>query len=95
MIENTAHIFITLSFVLLLAALVLAFLRLAKGPSVNDRIVSLDLIASIIMGFILVYAVLVNEALFIDIVIVIALVSFISTVAISAYLKQKDKDKQN
>lgn len=91
----TSHIVISSSFVLLLAALVLAFLRLVKGPSVNDRIVSLDLIASIVMGFILVYAVLVHEALFIDIVIIIALVSFISTVAISAYLKQKHKDKQS
>lgn len=91
--ENTAHIVILLNFVILLIALLLAFFRLAKGPSVNDRIASLDLIASIVMGFILVYAVLVNEALFIDIVIVIALVSFIGTVAISTYLKQKNIEK--
>ncbi|MBN1186947.1 MAG: hypothetical protein JXB49_32015 [Bacteroidales bacterium] len=91
--ENTAHIVILSSFVLLLTALLLAFLRLAKGPSVNDRIAALDLIASIVMGFILVYAVSVNEAIFIDIVIIIALVSFVGTVAISTYLKQKIKDK--
>jgi multicomponent Na+:H+ antiporter subunit F len=91
--ENSAHIVIISSFVLLLMALLLAFFRLAKGPSVNDRIASLDLIASIVAGFILIYAVLVNETLFIDIVIIIALVSFIGTVAISTYLKQKNKDQ--
>lgn len=91
--EIITNVIILASFVLLLVALTLAFLRLAKGPSVNDRIASLDLIASIVMGFILVYAVLVQEALFIDIVIVIALVSFIGTVAISTYLKQKNVEK--
>jgi multicomponent Na+:H+ antiporter subunit F len=91
--EKTAYAFIVISFILLLLAFLLAFLRLVKGPSANDRIASLDLIASIVMGFILVYAVLIENALFIDIVIVIALVSFIGTVAISTYLKQKHNEK--
>lgn len=70
-------------------ALVLAFIRLLKGPTVYDRIAAMDLISSIVMAFILVYCVLIHNKLYIDIVIIISLISFIGTVAISTYLKLK------
>ena len=73
----------------LLLALFLAFYRLVKGPHVNDRIVAMDLIASIVMGFILVYSIMVNNALYFDIVVVISLISFMGTIGISTYLKIK------
>lgn len=76
-------------FGMLLLAFVLAFIRMLKGPDISDRIVAMDLIASVTMAFILSYSVLVNEAIYFDIVIVISLISFIGTVAISTYLKQK------
>jgi multicomponent Na+:H+ antiporter subunit F len=78
-----------IAFAFLLVALVLSFLRLLRGPAVNDRIVAMDLIASIIMGFILLYSVLIRRAIYFDLAIVISLISFIGTVAISTYLKQK------
>jgi multicomponent Na+:H+ antiporter subunit F len=78
-----------LSFSMLLTALILAFIRLLRGPSVNDRIAAMDVIASIVMGFILVYSVLINKSVYFDIPVIISLISFISTVAISTYLKQK------
>lgn len=83
------NLILILAFVMLLIAFALAFVRIVKGPTVRDRIVALDLIASITMGFILVYSVVINKAMYFDIVIVISLISFIGTVAISTYLKQK------
>ena len=83
------NLILMLSFVMLLIAFALAFVRIVKGPTARDRIVALDLIASITMGFILVYSVVINKAMYFDIVIVISLISFIGTVAISTYLKQK------
>jgi multicomponent Na+:H+ antiporter subunit F len=77
------------AFAMLLLAFGLAFYRLIKGPTVSDRIVAMDLIASVTMGFILIYSVLINKAIYFDIVITISLISFIGTVAISTYLKQK------
>ena len=76
-------------FGMLLMAFVLAFMRLLKGPETSDRIVAMDLIASLTMAFILSYSVFVNKAIYFDIVIVISLISFIGTVAVSSYLKQK------
>ena len=83
------NLMLMLSFAMLLIAFALAFVRIVKGPTSRDRIVALDLIASITMGFILVYSVVINKAMYFDIVIVISLISFIGTVAISTYLKQK------
>ncbi|SHF60286.1 multicomponent Na+:H+ antiporter subunit F [Mariniphaga anaerophila] len=79
-----------IAFSLLLAALILAFTRLLKGPSINDRIAAMDVISIVVMGFILVYSVLINNAMYFDIPIVISLISFIGTVAVSTYLKHKN-----
>lgn len=83
------NIILTFSFAMLLVAFALAFIRIVKGPTARDRVVALDLVASITMGFILVYSVVINNAIYFDIVIVISLISFIGTVATSTYLKQK------
>jgi len=83
------NIVLLLAFGMLFLAFVLSFLRMLKGPEIGDRIVAMDLISSITMAFILTYSVLVQKAIYFDIVIVISLVSFIGTVAVSTYLKQK------
>lgn len=86
---SSYNLVLIVSFTMLLVAFALAFVRIVKGPTSRDRIVALDLIASVTMGFILIYSVAINKAMYFDIVIVISLISFIGTVAISTYLKQK------
>jgi multicomponent Na+:H+ antiporter subunit F len=86
-LDNT----VLISFLCMLIAMLLAFIRLVRGPSMFDRIVAMDLIASITMGFILVYSIIIKKNMYIDIAIIISLISFIGTVAISTYLKFKTK----
>ena len=71
--------------------MMIALYRLIIGPLVFDRIVALDLISSIVMGFILLYSIVVNRALYFDVVIIISLISFVGTVSISTYLKAKKR----
>jgi multicomponent Na+:H+ antiporter subunit F len=80
---------IIIAMALLLAALFIGFIRLAKGPGVAERVAAFDLIALTILAFILLYSVHDRNAIYIDITIIIALVAFIGTVAVSSYLKQK------
>lgn len=87
--ETISNIALLAIFGMLLLAFVLAFIRMLKGPEITDRIVAMDMIASITMAFILSYSILVNKAIYFDIVIVISLISFIGTVAVSTYLKLK------
>ena len=77
------------SFSALLAALVLSLIRLIRGPEQASMIIALDLIASIVMGTILLFAVLTGKNMYFDVAIVISLISFMGTLAISNYLKDK------
>jgi multicomponent Na+:H+ antiporter subunit F len=86
---SVSNIVLVIAFSMLLAALVLAFARLLKGPSINDRIAAMDLIATVVMGFVLVYSVMINKAIYFDIPVIISLISFIGTVAVSTYLKHR------
>lgn len=93
MTTDIPNIFIYTALIFLLIALLLSFVRLARGPSINDRIAAMDLISSIVIGFIIIYSVLLKSKFYIDVVIIISLVAFIGTVAISTYLKQKNDRK--
>ena len=90
MTETVPDIVLYIAFAFLMTAMIITLIRLFKGPSVNDRIAAMDLIASIIMGVILVYSVLINNAMYFDVPLIISLISFIGTIAVSTYLKQKN-----
>ncbi|SHJ36180.1 multisubunit sodium/proton antiporter, MrpF subunit [Tangfeifania diversioriginum] len=87
--DSVSNTVLIIAFSMLLAALVLAFARLLKGPSINDRIAAMDLIAAVVMGFVLVYSVMINKSIYFDIPVIISLISFIGTVAVSTYLKHR------
>ena len=91
MAQSTTNIILYISLGILVLSLFLVFIRMLKGPSIQDRVVALDLTASIAMGFILIYGAMSDNAIYFDIPVIIALISFIGTVAISTYLKQKEK----
>lgn len=90
MTNTPTHIILYLAMGILVVALLIVFVRIFKGPSIQDRIVGLDQTASIAMGFILIYGMMTEKDIYFDIPIIIALISFIGTVAISTYLKQKE-----
>ena len=71
--------------VLLLAGMVLAFVRLVKGPDAADRIVALDLISVLIVALLAVLAIHADETSFLDVSIAYALVAFLGTVALARF----------
>lgn len=71
---------------MLMVAIILAFFRLARGPSLPDRAVALDLISTIVIGLIGVYAVITDEPLFLDLAVVLALIAFLATVAFARFI---------
>lgn len=88
-------IVILLSFVFLSLGLLLATVRLLVGPTLPDRVVALELIASMTVGYILLYSVAYDTPQFIDVAIVLALTSFMAAVGFARYLErggQRDDD---
>lgn len=75
-------------FVLLSAALVLALIRLLRGPSFADRIVALELMSSLILGLIAAFSVYSGAAALLDVAIVLALTGFLAAVAFSLYVER-------
>jgi multicomponent Na+:H+ antiporter subunit F len=71
-------------------ALLIAFVRLVKGPTLPDRIVAMDLFGVLVVGLIVVLAgsSLVRATL--DAAIVIALIGFLGTVAYASYVERGD-----
>ncbi|MBN1994298.1 MAG: cation:proton antiporter [Anaerolineae bacterium] len=70
-------------------AMILAFVRVLRGPSLPDRVVGLDLLATLGVGIIAVYAVVANQPVFLDVAVVLALLAFLGTVAFAYYIQRR------
>jgi multicomponent Na+:H+ antiporter subunit F len=86
---SLADLILTWIIPLLSVAIVLAFVRFLRGPSLPDRVVALDLIATLGIGVIAVYAIATDQPVFLDVAIVLALISFLGTVAFAYYLERR------
>ena len=82
---------IQFAYVGLLVSLVLSFVRLAKGPTLADRVVALDLMAFITIGFIAIVTLDTMQTSLLDIAITLGLVAFLGTIAFARLIV---KDKQ-
>ena len=83
---------VVLASAMLTLAVVLAFIRVLMGPSLPDRVVAFDLMASVAVGIMVLYSIAAEETVFLDVAIVLALISFLGTVAFARYLEQRGKN---
>lgn len=74
----------------LLFCVIMAMVRVIRGPTAPDRIVGLDTINTIVIVGMVVFGAAFNEVIYIDVAIVYALLSFISTLFIAKYLEGGD-----
>ncbi len=72
--------------VLLLSAL-MAIIRVVKGPTAPDRIVGLDTINTLVIVGMVIFGLAEKSVIYIDVAIIYALLSFISTLFIAKYLE--------
>jgi multicomponent Na+:H+ antiporter subunit F len=80
---------VPLALAMLVAALVLVLIRLARGPSTPDRVVALDLASSLSVGIIATHTVATGEGELMRAATVVALLSFLGTVAVARYIAEK------
>ena len=78
-------------YLLLSISLLLAFVRLSKGPSLPDRVVALELIASIVVGMIGVHAIDTGVSAYLDIAIVLALTAFLAAVGFARFIQVRGR----
>ncbi len=78
------------AFVAVGAALVLAAWRLVRGPDAIDRVLALDTMYINVVALVILLGIRFGTALFFDAGLLIALLGFIATVALSRYLSRGD-----
>ena len=76
-------------FVMVIVAVVMAFARLVRGPTLADRVVALDMMTVLIVAFCGLFAISSGERAFLDVAIVLALVGFLATVALARYAERR------
>ena len=82
------HLTILLSFILLILAILLGLYRLARGPTVLDRVLAFDLITTCAVGMIILLSIQWQTPLFLELILVFALLGFLTTVAFVVHLRQ-------
>lgn len=79
-------------FVLILCTL-LCLYRILAGPTASDRVVAIDILGILIVGFCAVVSIPTGRSWYIDIGIAWALQSFIGTLALAKYLEGRGFDE--
>lgn len=69
-------------------SILIIFFRLVVGPSIEDRIVALDLLSANAIAFIAVYAIQNRTTTFLDVGVILAMLAFLGTVAFAFYLER-------
>jgi multicomponent Na+:H+ antiporter subunit F len=76
----------SIALIVLAVAFFLAVWRVVKGPTLPDRVVALDMLVGIVIGFIALIAIRTGFTLYIDIAISLGLVGFLATVAFARFI---------
>ncbi|MCF7930710.1 MAG: hypothetical protein K9L02_04270 [Acholeplasmataceae bacterium] len=76
-------------FSLLGLGLLFTLIRFIKGPSLSDKVVSLDTFNMIVIGVIALLALLFESNLYLDIVIIYSILAFLETVVFARYVEGK------
>jgi len=79
---------INAAFGLVMLSVAIAFYRIARGPSLADRVVALDMMTITIMAFCGLYSIFDDSTAFVDVAIVVGLIGFLATVALARYAER-------
>ena len=81
-------------FILIISAVILSvstlanLYRLKKGPSVPDRVITLDTIGINLISIVAIVSVIVNTQAFLEVILLIGALAFIGTVAFSKFIEK-------
>lgn len=79
---------LTISLVLFGIAIIITFIRIIIGPSLPDRIIALDVIGVLIISAIAIISILFQTKAFFDVILVLGILAFISTISFSKFLER-------
>ena len=81
--------------VALSAAFLVVVWRIIRGPTLPDRVLGLDALVSIAIGFIATVGIRTGFALYVDIAIALGLVGFLATVALARFIHMRGMTEED
>ena len=69
--------------------MLLTVVRVVIGPTLPDRVLALDMLVAVAIGFIAVLGIRTGQTLYVDIAIALGLVGFLATVAFARFVLQR------
>lgn len=74
--------------IFLAVCIAIALIRVGRGPTVPDRIVGLDTVNTIVVTTMVVLAAAFREPIYVDVAIIYALLSFVTTLFIARHIEK-------
>ncbi len=81
---------VTLSLYAIALALAMSLWRLLRGPTLPDRILALDTVSINTIALLVLYGIRVGSSVYFEAALIIAMLGFVSTVALSKYVMRRD-----
>lgn len=79
------------STVFLSFTIILCTIRAIKGPSLADRLIAINVIATKTVVLLSIISFVLKETYFLDVVLVYALISFIASIVISSFIEERGR----
>jgi len=77
----------------LLGCCALCLYRIARGPTAPDRMAAIDILGTVVVGFVAILTAMTGKEYLLNVAIVWAMVSFVGTLALSKHLLGKHLDE--
>lgn len=90
--EEVLTLVSALAELLLALAMALSFVRLARGPTLADRVVALDVMATIFIGWAIANMVRTRDFALFDVPLMVAIVAFLVTIAFAHFIERGARD---
>ena len=89
-VEGPLVVVLDAAIVLVAVLSLLCGYRAVRGPTVPDRVVALDAIATNVVAIAVLFAIQTGRGLFVTVGLVLAIIAFLSTVAVAQFVTEGD-----
>ena len=91
---STTDLIVQACLVVIAASMLITMIRLLRGPTVPDRVVSLDLLTLQALGLTCAAAIFYDQSDFLDAAIILALMAFLSTLAFARHVERRALEQE-
>lgn len=99
-LEQTCHVVFVAALIFLAVMLVLCLIRAIIGPRTADRVVSVNMMGTMVMVMIAILALMLEEGYLADICLIYAMISFLAVIVLTkvytgVYLEKKEEEEKD